>query len=224
MSIVQIRNEIIGAIRSAPTEMPGRAEETALSNLASEFQKSQEIYAKDIVEALARIIENPPNDLVRENPTEFWRCITFLVQYPPLKERYMLIEKLRPWLIGFSHLDGEQRVYVLMGFVACGGILTEKELLEDLAPLRHDAPINWVDAAINSRLFDFAKQQMRLLFEERLISARNTILHLSIVLLTWRKQWPDDEDFKRMVRGFPAGIHDDEGRVLMEKVIRIRGW
>lgn len=214
MSIIEMYERILDVIRSEHEAIPGRVGDTPLSRLASEFEKLRVEDAVVATEACARIIENPPDDLAGSSLIDFWFGISFLTQYLPPKRRRIFIEPYREKLLGHGHLEGENRIRALMGYVTSGGRLTDEELTNDLGEIRSSAPILWVDAAVYSRHFAFAKRQLKQLFHERVISGTAT-LSLCIVLHSWRKKWPGDAGFSKMVTEFPRLTHDEEVRAKM---------
>lgn len=221
MSIIEMRERILDVIRSEHEATPGRAGDTPLSRLAIEFKKLRVEDAVVAAEACARIIENPPDDLTGSSMFDFWFGISFLTQYLPPQRRRIFIEPYREKLLGHGHLEGENRIRALMGYVASGGRLTDKELTDDLGEIRSSAPILWVDAAVCSGLFAFAKQQLKLLFREGAISESKRALTLRIVLHSWRKKWPDSTSFDEMVKEFPLLIDDKEVRAKMTTWVQL---
>ena len=220
---LELRNQILDVIKQEPLAVHGRAGETPLSTLASRFNKYDEGDALVAVEALATIIDNPPDNLTMDLKISFWQEITFLTNYLP-HSKSGLIEKYRARLFGDTKLDNELRVYALHGFISSGGVLTKDDLMGDLVFLRARTPIAWVGAAISSGLFAFAKRQIRLLLQEGAISSLSSVRTLGIALHSWRKQWPKERAFERMIKKFPEFIHDGEGRAYMIKWLRTYNW
>lgn len=218
------RNRIIDAIWAERTSMPGKAGETPVSNLACEFGKLRDDVAKSAVNAFAQIIDNPPNNMDRGSILHFWQSISFLTQSMNREETATLTQKYRSRLVRPDHLEGECRIQVLNAFIACGGIVTEKELTDDLAKIREEAPIVWVDAAVCSGLFAFAKQQTKLLLKEQAISTPSSVRFLGVVLHSWRKKWPDIKEFEMMINEFPEFIHDNESRAVMNRWLEKYNW
>lgn len=219
-SISAVRDRILECIRLDPTAIPGRAGETPLSNLAVEFKRSS---TEDVVvatEACAQIIEDAQNIRTGASMDEFWFGITFLTQCLPQERRRKFIEPYREHLLGHLHLEWEGRVRTLLGFITSGGVLTEQELLVDLADIREQAPTLWVDAAVYSGLFAFAEQQLRQLFHESALSAPKEVQRLCVVLHSWQKRWPDGASFVAMVREFPQLTDDKEVRDRLAKWVQ----
>lgn len=216
MGITAMRERILEVIRSDKDAEPGRAGETPLSSLATDFGKLKGIDALIAAEACKWIIESPPDDLTEHASTDFWLSISFLTQYLPPKGRKELIEPYRARLLGHDHLEGKSRVHAFMGYITSGGVLTEVELMNDLREIRSSLPILWIDAAVYSRRFTFAKQQLKLLFREQAISWI-AALTLYVVLHSWRKKWPSNAGFEKMVKEFPRLAQNKE---VSEKMAR----
>ncbi|MDP3784522.1 MAG: hypothetical protein Q8R12_00350 [bacterium] len=218
MTKISMRNRIIKAMIEDKNAIPGRAGEMPISNLANAFEKLKDEEAREAIKAITNLVNTPP-PLALADPEEFWTNLSFLSQY--LKsDRNLIKEAFFARLFGSKALDARLRVRAFQGYLGNGGMLDEPQLMA-LWFLRDEAPVLWLGAAVSSGLILLAKKEtLRLLTEGEISSRKGDTLILS--LDSWKKFWPPDEDFFKVVEDFQNAAQDSETKEKLLKWIERR--
>ena len=214
-----MRKRIINTIIEDEDAIPGRAGETPISNLSNMLSKLKNIEARKAIKAIADLVNAPPSPLPTTNPEEFWQNICFRAKYPK-GEKSSIKEAFFARLFGSRMLDRDLRSIALMGYLECGGTLSESQLTE-LRFIRDKIPVLWLGAAVSSNLFILAKREALRLLREGKIWSRNNERRVEafiICLDTWKKSWPSDEDFFQVIKEFVDAASDPDTKE------KLRGW
>lgn len=220
VEVVAMQTKILDAIRLQKIMISGHAGGTPISNLANEFNRFGDTEVETAIRAIADLVDNPPKIL----PDNFWWEVVFLENYLPETRRHPLIEKFRKRLFGEARLDPMYRSLALAGFIGSGGTVTEEELLGELRLFRTSHTFLWVDAAVRSSLFAFAKKQLHLLLVKE-YSVLSTKTDLSVLtghgcLIVWEGMWPDKSEFVKMIVELATNTPSEKERERITEWLR----
>ncbi len=200
------KQRILSAIRDEQYAKGGRAGETPLTILSDTLRRVPSEARSELLRVFVALVMEPsPEDFASPS---YWKNLGFLIyDFCEGGRVERLADALGTKLLGQKAVRQDARVFVLRAYRACGGRLDEKQLADGLSDLRASHPLDWLNAAVSSSKFDFAKEHANKLLRNGKLNAGN----LALALDTWLKRWAAGVDFDDVFREFYQSAQEGKG-------------